>query len=255
MTYGASGPQIDIPLWRSRGLIPGQQAILKFGSNHDVGTAALEDVWMAGGIYPWPLSAQPLQVRAGGNAADTGAGAGARTIRIVGLDTNFNEITEDLTLAGAAASLPTAQSFRRVNQASVQTAGTYGGANVGTIIVENTVSLTILAQIDAQFARARQSMYTVPLGRSLYVDVFSFSVEATKSISLWAYVRQDADIIVAPFTAKTVAWHVDAGSGLSEVTPGSPVRVPAKADLWVGAQASGSAGALDISYTGTLVTE
>lgn len=59
----------------------------KFGDNPAVGTT-YEIIESGGGVYPWPTSAQPVRIRAGGNAADTAGGAGARSILVTGLDEN-----------------------------------------------------------------------------------------------------------------------------------------------------------------------
>jgi hypothetical protein len=61
----------------------------KFGANPAVGNGAFEDIWYNGGSYTLLTSAETVRVKAGGNAADDSAGAGARTITVYGLDENL----------------------------------------------------------------------------------------------------------------------------------------------------------------------
>ena len=59
-----------------------------------------------GGAYrtPQPGGEQRLRIRAGGNAADTATGSGARSVRLSGLDADGAEIVETIATAGAGAS-------------------------------------------------------------------------------------------------------------------------------------------------------
>lgn len=71
--------------------------IHKFGANDDI-PGGFEDIWNEEGDYPFPTTAEPLRVQAGGNANDTLTGTGARTIEVTFLDENWNEVTETIEL-------------------------------------------------------------------------------------------------------------------------------------------------------------
>ncbi len=95
----------------------------KFGRNNALNTSTLEDIWITGGTYTWPTEADVLNVFSDNVGDDNSGGAGARSIRIFGLDTDFFEINEIVTLAGSD-TVVTSQSFRRVNFAFVHETGT-----------------------------------------------------------------------------------------------------------------------------------
>ena len=87
----------------ARGQIPGHRHIFKYGYNDAVGATA-EHIWLNGGTYTWSPAASTLSITSS-DAADDGnpaTGNGARTVRVEGLDANYNEITEDVILNGTA---------------------------------------------------------------------------------------------------------------------------------------------------------
>src|SRR6056300_570903 len=78
------------------------------------------------------------------NAQDSASGTGARTITIQGLDNNFNEIEETVTVGGAATTLE----FLRVYRAFVATAGSLN-TNIGDVLISTASGGggTVLADI------------------------------------------------------------------------------------------------------------
>lgn len=109
---------------------PGQTLFL-LGFNGDVDTASVpEDCWPQGGLIPFPDVAAVVST-VSDSALDTAAGTGAQTLTIFGVDTNFDEISETITLNGLTPVLTT-QLFLYVNLAIVITAGSLN-ANQGLI--------------------------------------------------------------------------------------------------------------------------
>lgn len=110
------------------------------GERTGITAAAFEtvmtDTTIGGNIYVPPSVATTVRVRAGGNAADDAAGTGAQQVTVEGLDANNQVVSAILTLAGAAASNFSTQSFLRVNNVFVSRAGS-GGINAGDIQIEN----------------------------------------------------------------------------------------------------------------------
>ena len=82
----------------SRGHSLGYRTLYKFGYNPDVDTQE-ETVWGNSGDYVWLDSAVTMFVSST-SADDNGTGTGARTILIQGLDEDYNEIEETITLNG-----------------------------------------------------------------------------------------------------------------------------------------------------------
>jgi len=87
-----------------------------------------------------PAAATTLRIKAGGDALDTAAGAGAREVTLQGIDELGNEVTESLATAGASASAVTTNKFIRLYRAWVSSVGRYGtmaaGGHEDDIVIE-----------------------------------------------------------------------------------------------------------------------
>ena len=128
----------------AQGQIAYHKHVYKFGQNVTVGDS-VETIWAQGGLYSYPPSATTMTVSSS-DTNDTSAGTGARTVLISGLDGDYNEISETITLNGQTP-VTTTNSFIRVNRAIVLTAGS-GGANAGIIYVgTGTVTTGVPANI------------------------------------------------------------------------------------------------------------
>ena len=97
----------------SRGQIPGHKTVFKFGYNAVVG-ATKETIWEQSGLYAYPASATVMTLSSS-SANDTAAGTGARTVEVFGLDADYNEINEVVTLNGQTA-VNTTKSYFRINR-------------------------------------------------------------------------------------------------------------------------------------------
>ena len=106
----------------------------KFGRTPDMdGADANEDVWDGTGAYTFPAAAAATLISSSSTDDDgtPTAGTGALTVRVFGLDANWLEVIQDVTLNGqAGVSIPTP--LIRVYRAYVLTVGT-GGVNAGDI--------------------------------------------------------------------------------------------------------------------------
>ena len=125
----------------SRGQIQGHERFCPFGFNSAVGTSA-ETMWTAGATYTYPSTATALTVVSSSTDDDgSPAGTGARTVTIIGLDADYLEVSETVTMNGTT-NVTTTQTFLRVNEAYVATCGNTG-SNVGTITIANTTPVTL----------------------------------------------------------------------------------------------------------------
>ena len=216
----------------------------KFGANPDIDVTA-EDIWTSGGAYTgWLTAAAPMRIRAGGNAADTAAGAGAQSVRIEGLDANWNEIGETVATAGAAQSLATSASFIRVNRLYVVNAGAYGGTNTGIVSVETTGG-TLVATIGATQGQSEMCIYTIPAGKTGIIPQVSASVDTAKTATVRFYARRNADDVTGPSYSPRRLWHIVTGlsGAYTRVFTSMPV-FPPKTDVWV--SATGPAGGASV---------
>ena len=134
----------------------------KFGRNPDVDAA--EDIVAVGGDYAGldATAAETLDIV--GGAADTAAGTGTRTLSVSGLDDDWEEISEVVTMAGAGG-VTTVNQYKRVNRLQSITAGS-GEINAGDIIASQSSSAIEMARILAGVGITEQAVYTVPAGKT-----------------------------------------------------------------------------------------
>jgi len=160
----------------SRGQIPGHRSVAVFGYNPDVDTSRVT-VWPYTGILPLPAAALQMSVSSS-SANDTANGTGARTVFVAGVDANYNEISEIVTLNGQTAVL-TAQAFFHINNAYVATAGSglsaAGDIYFGTGTVTAGVPATVYDLIKFDYNQRITGSYTVPAGHTAYVSQGLFS--------------------------------------------------------------------------------
>ena len=142
----------------------------KFGFNPDVDDSE-ETVWTQGGLYSYLSSASVLKVSSS-STADTSAGTGARTVQLYGLDADYNEINETVTLNGQT-SVNTTNSFLRINRMVIRSAGT-GGQNAGVVYagtgtVTSGVPANKYATIAAGDNQTLMALWTVPAEHTAYL--------------------------------------------------------------------------------------
>lgn len=160
----------------ARNQIQGHRAVTVFGFNSDVDTSQVS-VWPLPSLIPFPAAAIQMTVSST-NANDTSAGTGARTVVVQGLDANYNEVTEVVTLNGQTA-VTMAASLLRVNYAYVATAGSgnsaAGDIYIGTGVVTAGVPATTYNIIKFDYNDTITGSYTVPAGYTAYVSQGLFS--------------------------------------------------------------------------------
>ena len=166
----------------ARNQISFHKSNFKFGFNADVDDS-LETVWAQGGLYSYLASASVLKVSSS-STADTSAGTGARTVELSGLDTNYDEISETVTLNGQTA-VNTTNEFLRINRMVVRSAGT-GGQNAGVIYAgTGTVTTGVPANKYATIAigdnQTVMALWTVPRGYTAYLLQTDITVATTQN--------------------------------------------------------------------------
>lgn len=231
----------------SRGQIPGHEKQFKFGFNPDVDDA-LETVWAEGGLYSYLSSASVLKVSSS-SANDTSAGTGARTVELFGLDANYDEINEIVTLSGQTA-VDTTNSFLRINRMVVRSAGS-GETNAGVIYagtgtVTSGVPANKYATVAAGDGQTLMALWTVPAGYTAYLNAF-FSTVATEQNNKFATTTLVARPEGEVFQIKD-KFTVENGTHTQEYK--IPVSFAEKTDLEV--RCIGSSSGANISVSGGL---
>lgn len=206
-------PTPNVYLDIARGAISNSKIVHKFGANFDIdqGTDP-ESVWTGGGVYPWAsLSSAQTIYCLSTDAGDT------TTLTIQGLDANYDEISETVTLTGTSA-VTTTNTFLRVFRM------TYDATNVGTITARTvSASGTVVAQIDAGYAQTLMAVYTVPAGFTAYLVALDATIDGTKTCQMLMYHR----LFGKPFRIA----HVAESDGHYRYDFTAPLTVPEKTDI------------------------
>ena len=141
-----------------------------FGFNRDVGID-FESIENDSGDYVYPSAASVLTV-VSTSASDT------MGVLISGLNSDYVEITETVTLTGVSAKTTT-QAFFRVNNAII-----LAGSNVGDITLK--IGANLHGFIEAGLGTTQACVFTVPAGKTLYIyriDLTSGTVNPNKYIT------------------------------------------------------------------------
>ncbi len=237
----------------SRGHIEGHKTLFKFGNNSDI-NGSLETIWSHGGLYAYPAAAIQMKVSSS-SADDTASGSGARTVFVYGLDADYREITETVTLDGQTEVLTT-QSFLRVSRAYVITAGNGGTAAgtiyVGTGTVTAGVPATVYAVITLGENQTTMAVWTVPAKHTLYIHRGFFSAASNNA----------AQYILGKFMFRPLggvfrnAADVTANSNAISYDFEIPLALPEKTDIEARAIAlSGTNFFVTASFEGIYIAE
>lgn len=225
------GVASNLPI--SAGDVTGYAAIHKFGRNPNVGNAP-ETIWMYGGKYQYlAFGAASTLYAYSANSEDSAAGDGARTITIQGLDNDFNEIEETVTVGGAATTLE----FLRVYRAFVATAGSTN-TNEGDVLISTASGGggTVLADIGTigtgttfGLGQTQLALYTIPAGKAGYLTTWNVGLAPAnnKATVILKSRELNGD---GPFRTKDI---VDIVGGYHTQNYSIPLCFPAKTDIEV----------------------
>ena len=156
------------------------------GINPDVGITT-EDITDQGGTFVYPTAAETWEVISS-DANDDDGDTGARTVLITGLDTDYNEITETVTLNGTSAVATTETTWFRPKSVLVVTAGSTL-SNEGTITVRVSGGGATRLQIKPANGTSFFGLYTVPAGKTAYFIQASLFVPKNEDIIITTLAR------------------------------------------------------------------
>lgn len=226
------GVASNIPI--ANGDVAGYAAIHKFGRNPSIGNAP-ETVWMHGGKYQYlDVGSASTLYAYSANSEDSASGDGARTITILGLDNNFNEIEETVTVGGAATTLE----FLRVYRAFVATAGSTT-TNEGNVLISTGAggTGTVLADIGTVgtgttfgLGQTQLALYTIPAGKTGYLTTWNVGCAPMNNKATVLLKSRELDGSDAPFRTKDI---VDLVGGYHTQNYSIPLRFPEKTDIEV----------------------
>jgi len=203
-----------------RGNVGNFSGVHKFGLNTAVGSGAFETVWDGNNTYTYPSSSGTATATSSDTDDNTG------TVKIFGLDSNYDFAEETLTIGGSAGTI----NFIRVFRAVMITANT-GTANVGTITI--TVSTTTVAQIRVDYGQTLMCVYTIPRNYNAYL----MQIDLGSSKDLENEIRFISKEIDNGNVWNTRAFITTRG-GFIEKNYAVPVKFTEKTDLELVAKAS-----------------
>ena len=203
-----------------RGNVSNFSAINKFGFNPTCSTS-FELISVASANVTYPTSAGAVTV-VSSSTADDAAGTGARTVKIEGLDANYDIQSETVTMDGTT-NVVTTNTYIRLNRMTVLTAGT-GGKNAGNITatIGGNEQVRISSDYDNQSLIAT---YTIPRKhQGLLIRSQFTSTKDNKAMMGGIFVREESGVFQIKNTIELYRNNV-------VIDFPAPIIIPAKADI------------------------
>jgi hypothetical protein len=235
----AGAPQIcsqDYLLALAEGDIPGHSTWLKIGYNHAIGTTE-EDMWVPGTPYIFMTGSGRLWV-ASTHAQDYKSGLGVQEVRVRYLDRGYNQRSETITMSGTTLVPSAGSEFYRINSFRATYCGASGVA-LGNITIGSGTNY--YSYIGSTFTRARNVIYTVPSGQTLYITSLAYSsatLNVTKPEDTRFTLKATYDDLGSQMNFFMAQQEVLLIDGAYTKTLEIPIKMPATTDLKVSAIAS-----------------
>jgi hypothetical protein len=176
---------------------------------------------------------------------------GAHAVKIEYLTTAFAQKSEIVIMNGAAAVDTINTDFYRVNSFRIIATGSVN-ASVGAVSLRlSGGAATVYSYITAGFTRARNSVYTVPDGKTLYIHEITASYATTGNANK-EYARLFTRVNIEPstkFTTGSIFYaytEVCAQNNTIVITLPIPIKLPSGADLKVSGIASAAGVATSV---------
>ena len=218
-----------------RNQIAFHKTVFKFGFNPDV-NGTEETIWDVGGLYAYPGSAVAMTVTsaAGVPATDNGV-----KVVVQGLDGDYNEVSQEVTLAGSGTATTT-QTFLRVNRAYVS------GSQEPTGNLNITNGGTTYARITLGENQTLMALWTVPAGYTAFLDhvnIATGTTNANQYVTAQIVQRQLGGVF------RVMMKQTLGSGGVADFIIRYPILVPEKTDLEVRAESSGSNNLISANFS------
>lgn len=201
----------------SRGMVKGASFIHKFGAVPSMSTNTTGTIWDKNDtIYPWSIwdTSSNVHIDAA-SASDVG-----KSVTIVGLDSDYNQISETIILTTQTNNY-SSNTFSRIFRAFVFD----NGGNVGQISVQKNT--TDVAIITAGFAQTLMTVYTVPAGYTGYIYKGTCSAQAGADGTAGLFVRyfEESSFRIGH------SFEVSGSGGQYTYDFSFPIPIPEKSDI------------------------
>lgn len=158
------------------------------------------------GFYRTPTTAADLEISSS-SAADGVGGLGLREVKVIGLNSEWAEIEQTVTMNGTTAvalDTPMTRVYRIYGtQTGTYSSATAGSSQVGEITLQETGGGDVWSKIVVSPTAMSQSqigVYTVPLGKTAFLTNKTIFIDSNKSADLYFFRRDNCDDITAPYT-------------------------------------------------------
>jgi len=238
----------------AEGSISGHTPFAKLGYNDNVGSTE-EDIWTQSSVYPWIAAPGIALEVVSSDVNDTVAGTGVQKVRVGYLDADYSEHSEILSMNGTTPVPLTDTSILRVNYIRATQVGTglVAAGNITCRLVGGAA--TVYRAIVAGYTRGRGLIYTVPLGKTLYITSIAISSNHTTAgkVVRWtgrAQVDDTAPTVRVPFFQPFFEMHT--GDSQFYRNFEMPIKIPATADLKMSAISNGATSFCSCALRGWL---
>lgn len=244
--FNADGSIMPFDLAVAQGLVTGYTLLNKFGTNEAIKSTAFESIWTGGDLYPWPTSAQTVNVVSTSANDVATTGTGARTVELQGLNSSYIEISETINMNGVTNVL-SSNSYLRLHRAKVVTAGSLGH-NEGLITMTQSAAPTdIICQIEAEKSQTLLAIYTVPASTTLYLTSYYFTSENSLPAVVEMYARPLNEVF-------QIKHRLDIGASLP-IGDIKPFTFAEKTDIDMIALAQTGSNRVSAGFSGYLVDD
>lgn len=224
------------------GNVPGFEAINVVGQNDNVSATALDDLSQIGVTnIPVPASAIAMEIVSTSVLDSNPAGANARTVELIMLDTGFAERPPVTVALNGLTPVPVPGTMLRINGMQVQTNGGHGVVAAGNIILRAAGGGTEYARIAFGGNVMLQAHYTVPIDKMALVLGWSSGM-STRAGRLLLRITRDrwtGALLPGVFHFHDALVVNDNGQIHHFF---QPFLIPAMADIKISAQGTGPVG-------------
>lgn len=225
----------------SAGNLPGVSYMSHFGAVPEMPQNGSGTIWdINGTFYPWDSlnTAGTVTLRCTINNNTLSTLDSGKTITIYGLDSNYNQITENIIISGSGGSGTI--HFKRINNVMIN--------NSNLTNIDLQINSTVVQRISIGKGRSLSSTFTIPAGYTGYLTQGTTSCAATADSTVDMYVRLFNSGFVIGHTLEV------SGTGGQYFYPFAvPVKIPEKSDIDVRANVRTNKARITASYDIILV--
>lgn len=224
----------------------------KFGYNSDIDTGT-EIVAAFGGTFTPSETASTLTI-VSANSNDTSGGTGVNSIVIYGIDSNWNEAIEVVTMNGVTP-VVTTSSWIGINRVAVYLSGSLAG-NAGLITITKTTGGSTLAAMPVGESVTQQCLLFIPQNTTFAMEwaLFSAARQASQNPYVlfkgWVYssVNKTKQLVFRQAVETAVENHF-------QLSPKTPFPVGEKSIFWIEATTDKDNTDVSARFSGVFVRD